>query len=251
LLVGMGMNYRYVLFLAFFFAASLPVQAQQNDSSPAMSMASGGYALPSEEDYISRLHLYDFQAALKDPSICAQDQDCLKKIKVINTLECIITACGKDAAKESEACVSEKFNDLRLDQKEKISTDICAWVKSPSAATRNNLKNDAEDRLEDENLVLAQAYISAMNGSGDACQQTVKDYMGPYGPKWDRQWYAILSECRILSHQRSVDQEKSDYLAWYKVEQGTGQCAGIINEEMRSACSNADAPSPIAPPHEE
>jgi hypothetical protein len=121
---------------------------------------------------------------------------------------------------------------------------ICNFLKSPGDKTRQALSHGLPHAplAQPDNIQESLAYAYAFAGNATACQDAIKNYVGPYGPAWNGRWYVDMSGCRIITHQRTVQEEEKDLKAWLEKK-----CSVIANDEMRSACNSPKAPLPVQP----
>jgi hypothetical protein len=128
---------------------------------------------------------------------------------------------------------------MGLSQKELGDKLICNMVKSPGIETRQALVK-ATPEIHEAGMVEGIAYMYAFERNVTACQDEIKNYVGPYGPAWNVRWYRDMSGCRILTKTRTRKEEENDFSIWLG-----GNCSKIVNTEMRSACSTPGAPFPV------
>lgn len=220
---------------------------------PQMSLIQGDgqknsfadYSKNLKNAYIDHLSFKTFEALAGGISICQSDEECLNGVKLFKSFLCASDVCnGADQGKEPTACFVGKFDSLSLDDRKKASDLICSWIKSPNPQNRQELTSIFHVK-EKETVVEAEAYILALKGSTSSCENYIKSYIGPYGPKWNTDWYGALAKCRILGHERTRSQEEKDFMTWYGAVKGLNLCSDIVNPEMRNACSAKDAASPI------
>ena len=236
------------LLLAVCGGQSSAQQAAQNQgpvTSPPMSSADeANQPAPSKEYLISQLDLKLFVAALGDLTLCADDELCQKHAKRIRTWLCAAVACdGADKTKKPLDCF-EGISDQFKNSQDQMNALICPLLKTPNADTRKAFLSRLPDGDEND-LVEKVAYVLALQGSASACENYIKDYVGPYGPQWKYRWYRAMSGCRMLSGDSTKELEEKNYTTWFGVVQGTGSCSDIYITEMRSACSAPGATSPV------
>jgi hypothetical protein len=121
---------------------------------------------------------------------------------------------------------------------------LCNFLESPGDQTRQALKKAFPHAplAQPDNIQESLAYTYAFQGNAKACQNAIKDYLGPYGPAWNGRWYVDMSGCRIITRERTVQEEEMDLKAWLE-----RKCSVIVNDEMRSACNSPKAPFPVQP----
>ncbi len=113
---------------------------------------------------------------------------------------------------------------------------ICQADSWPSTANFQSVVEALPGaRLDD--VVQGIMMIRAVRGDGVGCQARIKEYAGPYGPAWPAFWVSAMSGCRILSGQRSWQEEEKDFQIWKEVGLGQKQCSDIVETEMREMCS--------------
>ena len=240
------------LFGTLLLASGSTVWAQQDyekqgppPASPAMSSTAEANQPPPSNDYlVDQLDLKLFVAALGDLSLCADDGQCSKHAKRIRTWLCAAVACdGADKSKKPLDCF-EGISDQFKNNQDQMNALICPLLKSPSPETRKTFLSRIPD-WDERDLVEKVAYVLALEGSAAACENYIKEYVGPYGPQWKFSWYRAMSGCRILAGDSTRDLEEKNYRTWFGAVQGNGNCSDIFISEMRSACSAPGATSPV------
>ncbi len=223
-------------------------------SAPTMAQMSVGVAASEPQDpkkeYFDLLRLYVFDAALTNWSVCTDRDGCLEDAKRITEWLCASKVCeGLDKSKTVAECF-EFPRQYSAEVKERIGTAACFLISTPSPLSRSQfLKHfSQENHATEEEIVMQGAYLMAQKNSAEACEDSIKKYVGEYGPKWNARWYRSMAGCRILAHKRSVAQEEGDFDIWYDVVQGSKKCSDIANNEMRDACNAKGAASPIPKP---
>jgi hypothetical protein len=196
---------------------------------------SGPLTIPLDV-FMRSMDLDKFEDGLS--SLCANDDRCF-----IRYAKCASDIClGPDKTRDPVDCFPQQFDSYSFIEKKQIASYICAFIKSPSAQTREDLlKYGADDK---NRLIENAAFIKALNGSAKSCEDTIKSYVGPYGAKWTLEWYRDLAGCRMLAHQRSRDEEEKDFSTWFGIVRGSGKCADMAEPEMRDAC-NAPGATPM------
>ncbi len=169
-----------------------------------------------------------------DAVVCGNGSQC----SYIARLQCIRHACEAVESKNPVACFNEFNGDMKLG-----NDLLCKSLDSPSVGTIKALVSVIPDATEAES-VRSIALILAIKGSATQCQEEVKKFVGPYGKKWNKEWFVTMSGCRILAKERTREEEEEDYATWIDVDAGKKACSEIINVEMFNACS---APGAIAP----
>ncbi|MDE2214047.1 MAG: hypothetical protein KGJ61_02865 [Candidatus Omnitrophica bacterium] len=227
-------------------------QNADNQSQPPMSPAIDLDSIPAatvdpRQALMEQLHFNAFQAAKGGLSLCGGDEGCLSKAKGIRRWICAYTACQGNTGKEPTECFYKQISQYPLKTQEELASLICPVLNSPGAGTRQAFFTHVPDFSKDDegDTVAEIAYVLALKGSASSCEEYVKDYVGPYGPNWNFNWYRALSGCRILADVRTPEQESKDFYTWFGVAQGTGSCSDIVNSEMRDACNAPGAGSPI------
>lgn len=193
------------------------------------------------------LRLYVFEASFGNSSACTGHSGCLEDAKRITNWLCASRACdGTDKNKTVFDC-GELSNKYSKEIKERLGSSYCFLIKSPSAFSRQTfLKYFSNNpHATDEEMVEYGAYLMALKGSAESCENYIKNYVGAYGPRWTYKWYRRMSGCRILAGKRTREQEEKDFNTWFDVMQGSGKCSDIVNSEMLKACSAPGAASPI------
>jgi hypothetical protein len=221
-----------VFLVLFFFASPLGYKAAYGQCSGPSEQCSGqGGPLTVPTDVLIRaLELDQFDDGMS--SLCANDDQCF-----ISKYKCAFDICAKgpDKNKDPLDCFPRYFDKYTSVDKRLASSAICSFVKSPTAQTRQALMIYTKDNKN--RLITYGAYIMALNGNAKSCEDTIKNYVGPYGSKWNIEWYRILSGCRILAHERTREEEEKDFTTWFGVVRGAGSCNDIASTEMRVACS--------------
>ena len=202
-----------------------------------------GVGSTTNKNLIDSLQIKKYKAILEDASKCNGDKDCLSLVKKINKWFCAATACKSTEGnnKNPIECFQDVANEVSDDKKAEVIKQLCTMLNTPSPETRKALLANLPD---EKNLIEPGAYLLAMNGSAQACQNYIKDYWGSYGPKWKPYWYVALSGCRILARESTVEQEEKDFSTWLSVIEGVNNCSGIENSELRNACNTPGATSP-------
>ena len=244
--------------IIFLVAAAGFAQAQQNNaqgapSTPPMSLAptsanQGGAnaSAQSIDAIVSRLNLATFEVASGDISSCT-DEPCQMQVRFFNSVRCVLNSCsGSGQNVGLGTCFGKYFEKYSIQEKEQVSSDLCAMIKSPGSESRRVLLGHFND-LSEKLLVNIQAFTQAINGSAPACEQVIKEYMGAYGPQWSYIGYRDLAGCRITAHQRTRKQEEQDFATWIAVGRGLAKCSDISNVDMRDACNTPGAASPEPP----
>lgn len=238
------MNLRsYVIFFLFFLAAAPCPRAEQN---PAVTPASNTTVKTPPEEYLRYLNLKAYAAAANNLTICEQNDDCLEIANRIQSWSCSATACkDKNSQEKVMACFKDSAStkDVENQMGQVIST-FCSLIQTPNSLLRQALL-DRLSNVDESKLVESGAWLMALQGSSASCTNYIKGFVGPYGRQWTPNWYSALSGCRVLSKERTLEQEEKDFSAWYEVEHGAGHCADIANIEMRDACDTKEAPSPF------
>jgi hypothetical protein len=207
-----------------------------------MAVAANGPEDP-RKSFIDRLDLKMYEAAAGDLSLCGNDRGCLGDAVRLKSLSCAADVCdGTDKSKKSLNCFEGEFerdiDKYSKENRDQISSSICALIESPSTMTRQALLRHLSDsNLTEGKLVELGAYLLALKGSAASCENYMKDYIGTYGLQWTYQWCRALSGCRILARESTYKQEEKDFYTWFDVLQGSGHCSDIVNSEMRKACS--------------
>lgn len=239
----------------------ISAQAQQNDDSkpkteiPPMSLLpdskiNNPLAKKAIDSLVTDLELKSYEAILGNASLCRGDTICHQAVVLAKVFLCVANTCdGTDNSKEPTVCFKtmpdNTLDQYSISQKSRIVELICSWVKSPEVKTRRAILPYFPDTNEDSWVKLA-AFILAEKKSALVCENYIKNYVGDYGPKWNSKWYRELSGCRILSHERTRQEEEHDFYIWFKIVQdGVGNCSDIKNDQMRDACNAPGAASPI------
>ncbi|MBL8014020.1 MAG: hypothetical protein JNN05_09255 [Candidatus Omnitrophica bacterium] len=190
---------------------------------------------------VNLLHLNIYEAAMGDLSICKEDTVCLRHAQRIKDLKCAFDRCT-DQGNRPINCFGELQKSLPKEKLDKLDSLVCPLLRSPS----DKIKKEASDQQKDFNeeyLAESQAYLMAMNGSADQCENHIKEFFGAFGPKWTYKAYKALAGCRILSGKSTVAQEERNFYIWYGT-QTKWQCANIINNDIRLSCYNSQLKAP-------
>ena len=199
----------------------------------------------SRESFIKGLNLRVFEAAQGQIASCVGDEQCLKNANEIKAWLCAANACDvTDNSQSPMECFGGDLPDNSDTSKEQVNGLICSLIKSPSQDTRHAVI--ASFPSNEDNLVKNGAFLLALKGSADLCEQYIKNYVGAYGPKWNNEWYVDLSGCRILAHESTREQEEKDFFNWYGVTKGLAKCSEIKNSEMRNECYVPGATATLA-----
>lgn len=187
-----------------------------------------------KESLLKTLNLKRFDDI--DDEACAADENCV----VIKRVHCIASACEPTGNKNPTACFKDFKGDARV--RDEL---ICKTAVSPDSQNRKELLAVLEDNNEGD-LIPGVALIQAVKGNSATCQDLVKKFVGPYGNGWNKDWYVVMSGCRILAKERTIKEEDDDYATWADVDAGNKTCSEIINVEMFNACSAKGAASPFS-----
>jgi hypothetical protein len=224
-------------------------QVITNQEQPSQtSVSSSESSIPAKaiaiEIYVGQLNLKMYEAAEAELSLCKDDATCLYHAKQMKSWRCAASVCdGEEKGKAPALCFegySDKYSKEVLPQ---INDSICAVIKSSGKETREALSSLVSDVFENS-LVEEGAYLLALKGGADSCQNFIKSYVGAYGPNWNFKWYRAMSGCRILAHESTRDKEEKYFSVWFGVEQGLNNCSDIVNTELKAACNTPEAASP-------
>ena len=207
-------------------------EAQDSTASPPMSAAPQVQQNPDSR--VASLHLEEFEAATGAPLSCGDScpKDVMERVSWVKAWYCIAKACDSTGDKKPTSCLA-----YFKDKKELGDKLLCNMAQSPGTETIQLLiKAFSPPGSQGEGFVEGAAYIYALQGNAKACQAQIKNYIGPYGPSWNERWYKDMSGCRILAQKRTREEEENDFSAWFG-----GNCADIINAEMRNACNVSGA----------
>lgn len=192
------------------------------------------------ESFVKRWHFNRYQAvAADDLSVCADDEICLKHAKRIKSWVCAATVCGgADTTKKPVDCFEEFREEYAPEMQEQINLAICPVIQSSSPETREALLTKIPGSTEDK-LMEYGAYLLALKGSAESCENYIKKYVGPFdNGRWNLEWYRALSGCRILARERTREQEEKDFYYWRGVSRAKGDpCIEIVNSDLRNACA--------------
>ena len=65
------------------------------------------------------------------------------------------------------------------------------------------------------------AYLMALKGSAASCEDYIKDYVGPYGPRWKFKWYRSVVRVSYLSRENEpVPRKRKILILWFRVPEG-------------------------------
>ena len=227
----------FVLSFLFISTASSLALAQQdsnNQMTPAFvssGSADQGAKEKKLEYFIFHLYLNMYEAANGGMSVCGGDEGCLKRAEIFQDLSCAAAVCdGSDRSKKMLDCFPMRqvkltpVQQLEKDQYQLILNDLnskgCDLINNPGTETRQKLGGSLPARVENK-LVELGAYLLALKGSAESCEEYIKDYVGAYGPQWNYRWYRAMSGCRILAHQTTREEEEKDFYTWF------ADCDGI------------------------
>ena len=202
-------------------------------------------AVPGETLIEQLTTLKPFEAAASDLSLCGDDKKCLEKAKSILSWVCAAQACDGNI-NSPITCFKTLYDNSSIEKRERIGPLICSWIKFPSTETRQALLAVLPSDTSENGLVWAGAYLLALKGSADACENAIKNYGAvAYGPQWDYDSYVALSRCRILARESTREQEEKDFYTWFNVPRGMANCSDIVNNEMRKACDTPGIRPPV------
>ncbi|MBP6343071.1 MAG: hypothetical protein KA403_03985 [Candidatus Omnitrophica bacterium] len=144
--------------------------------------------------------------------------------------QCIAKACGEGGSQRPTDCYPSLTADKAV-----ADVAICQADSLPSNANLLSVVNALPGaRLED--VIQGMMMLRAVRGNGADCAAWIREYIGPYGPSWTVFWVSAVSGCRILSNERTWQEEEGDYAIWKAVGSGQKQCTDIRNEDMRQMC---------------
>ena len=242
------------LFVSLFFSSagsSVAVAQQGNENqdqtaTPPMSMLPAATTPPKVATLVRQLNLKIFEAAAGNLSLCEGDKFCIKYAMLIQSWRCCSDVCdGTENNKKLINCLVGASDKYSEDQQSKLYSLGCPLLKSPGNETRRSFSANFPDLGNENYLVEFGAYLMALKGSETACEDYIKNYVGPYGPRWNFEWYRAMSGCRILSNASTRELEEKYYYTWFEVLRGSGRCSDIYITEMRKACSAPGATSPV------
>jgi hypothetical protein len=224
---------KYIFIVLLFFASAgggmaLAQQIMTPLSGPTDSKES---VVNQQDSRIEDLQLGIFEKAAGAPSSCGNNcEDMTDQVLWVQAWSCVAKACDNGGQKGPASCLEHFIGQLDLSKKELMNTLICNMVKSPGTKTRQALMK-AFPSAQEDGYVEGMSFMYAFQGNVTACQDQIKNYVGPYGPAWNLRWYKDMSGCRILAMQRTRAEEEKDFSAWLG-----GNCSTILNAEMRNAC---------------
>jgi hypothetical protein len=242
------------LFVLLFLSSaggSVAVAQQGNDdqgsaATPPMSMAPAANSSSKIATLVRQLNLKIYEAATGNLSLCGGDAFCIKYASLIQSWRCSSDVCdGTDKNKKLINCLGGDSAKYSEEEQSKLYSSGCSLIKSPGPGTRRSFSADFPDLGNENYLVEFGAYLLALKGSDTSCEDYIKSYVGPYGPKWNFEWYRAMSGCRILSNASTRELEEKYYYTWFGVLRGSGRCSDIYITEMRKACSAPGATSPV------
>ncbi len=230
-----------VLSLALATADAKSVWAQQNNQDPAAPPMS---LLPQNQpnrNPIDYLYLDAFDKTKGNAGGCQGNCDSDAKEKAwVKAWSCIANACSAQGDRQPMECLKTFWGTMSDAQHKAGNNGLCHMVQSPGERTRKDMMKIFTDCSE-SGWVEGTAFTYAFAGNAGACQKYIKDFVGPYGPAWNDNWYMDMSGCRLLASQRTRADEEKDFTFWLD-----GQCQRIANAEMRDACKAPKAPRPLA-----
>lgn len=192
---------------------------------------------PSLEIFIKTLNLSRYEAAAGELAVCKGEKICLRHAGRIKSWFCAAEVCdGKDKSKEPGDCFGAFPKESPSDLKRNINSAICPALKTDNREARKKLLSYLTETTEDE-LIEYSAYILALQESPQSCEDYIRNYVGPYGPKWNFEWYRALSGCRILARVSTIEKEQRDLSIWFNVDQRSA-CSDILNSELKNACQS-------------
>ncbi len=145
--------------------------------------------------------------------------------------QCLAQACDADGNQKPTDCyVTFEADKTRAD---------LAICRAESSSSEENIQSvlTAIPGAKVADILQGLVMMRALKGDGIGCQNRIKEYVGPYGQSWTTFWITAMSGCRILSNQRSVQDEQNDYLVWNEVVLGNKKCSDIQNTEMQMMCN--------------
>jgi hypothetical protein len=145
--------------------------------------------------------------------------------------QCISQACDQNGTQRPTDCYAQFDAD-------KAQADL-AICQAESLPTHENIEAvvNAIPGARVQDVVQGLMMIRAIRGDGAGCQQGIKEYVGSYGSFWSTFWASAMSGCRILSNERSWQEEDSDYQMWNEVNLGQKKCSDIMSAEMQAMCN--------------
>lgn len=182
---------------------------------------------------LSKLNLAKFDDA--DESSCAGNSRC----SLVARQKCVVNACNSTESKNPIKCFDEKIEvDFKL-----ASELLCQAIESPTVENRKAFLEAFPNITPEANFVNNIAFAQAVKGNSAACQNVVKEFVGPYGQAWKLPWLVSLSGCRIIAKESTRVEEENDYLIWHSIPMKTATCDTIFNSEIKQACyAGVEAP---------
>jgi len=195
-------------------------------------------AQEADQSLVEQLGLKTFEALQGNLSVCGDDAKCVSQAKRIKSFQCAAGVCdGRDKSQKAIDCFEGGFKQSPPEVRDQIEASMCSLIESPSALTRQAfLKHISDNETTEDELVEFGAYNLALKGDAQSCENYIKNNIG----SGSFQWYRALSGCRILAGEKTLVLEEKDYDTWLKVKEGSGTCSGIINSEIRKACTLAE-----------
>jgi hypothetical protein len=198
--------------------------------------------------FYEHLHLRTYEAAAGDLSLCANEPDCIKYATEIKSWVCASGVCdGTDKSKRPLDCWGDRLSEYSKQVLDQVDPLMCPLIKFPNAKTRQAVLTHFPgwDVEGEDTLIEYGAYLLAFKGSAASCEDYIKDYVGASGPRWKFKWYRAISGCRIIAGAATRGMEEKDYYTWFKAARGSGNCSGIVNGQLRRACSDPKTAFPL------
>jgi hypothetical protein len=145
--------------------------------------------------------------------------------------QCITQSCYEEGNQKPTDCYAT-FNG------DKAAADF-AICQAESIPTKENIQYtiDAIPGARPDDVIQGLMMMRAIKGDAIGCQEGIKEYVGPYGQSWTPFWLVAMSGCRILSNERSWQEEDADYQIWNEVSLGTKMCVDIKDIELQAMCN--------------
>jgi hypothetical protein len=201
------------------------------------------------KSFVDGLHLRMYDAAAGDLSLCVRDKDCLKYAQEIKSWVCAASVCeGTDKSKKPLDCWGARLSEYSKEVMDRMGPLMCPLIEFPSTETRRAIliRLPVKDVEGEDTLIEYGAYLLALKGSAESCEDYIKNYVGAYGSQWKYKWYKALSGCRIFARQSTREMEEKDFYTWFGVVQGRGSCSDMLSRELRKACNTPAAKFPVS-----
>lgn len=231
--------------LCFCFLTSARAEEAKPSTSVDSKEPASAMSTPIEY-YIERLYLNIYDAAQIDLSACKEDKYCLRDAKRVKFWNCVSGVCdGSDKKMLNPGqCFGGVPEGTSKEEWDKLSAKLCEFVGATDDKEARQALINLNPEKDETFLVVSKAHLKAIKDSAKACEDYIKEYLGPLSDRWTMSWYSALAGCRILSQERSREQEEQDFYTWLGAHRKFN-CYAFNNIELGNACLNILAAPPI------